>query len=254
MKFGELNALRHAIGVDVRDYRAEIDKLPRHCNARWGSLLAEFQPWRSSLAEGRNPIEDQRPWLTFGAIRRIGRLLRPGFSVFEYGAGGSTLYFLRRGASVVTVEHDPLWLDRVGTVVRRKAYRGWIALVRPPVARPDAEAAAPEDPHGYVSSGEEFRGLSFEAYATAIDAYRNDSFDLVLVDGRARPSCGKHAWPKVKPGGHMVLDNAERPIYAWIHDELARRAWQGEHFYGPGPYNRGFWQTSIYHRPLQAPP
>ena len=249
-----LNALRHALGADLRDYRAEIGKMPRERRISGRSLLTQFLPWRASLAQGRSPIDDEWPWLTFGAIRRIGQLLSPGFGVFEYGAGGSTLYFLRSGASVVTVEHDPLWLARVADVVTRKSYGSWVPLALPPVMRPGAEAAAPEDPQGYVSSGEEFRGMSFETYATAIDAYQNDSFDLVLVDGRARPSCGKHAVPKVKPGGYLVLDNAERAIYSWIHEELARKRWQAEHFYGPGPYNRGFWQTSVYRRPLRVSP
>jgi hypothetical protein len=238
----------------VRDYLAEIANLPRHRKARWWSLLAEFPVWRASLAVGRSPIDDAWPWFTFGAIRRTRHLLRPGFRVFEFGAGGSTLCFLGRESSVVTVDHDRQWIDRVAAVVRQKGYANWKPLVQPPVASAVAAYAAPEDPDGYVSSGTEYRGLSFEAYAASIDDYDDETFDLVVVDGRARPSCGKHARPKVKPGGYLILDNSERATYSWIHDDLANRAWEAEHFYGPGPYNRGFWQTSIYRRPFLARP
>jgi hypothetical protein len=245
----------NGLAVDLSTYRAEIAKLRRWRDegANWLQMAAEFLPWRTSLSADATPIRDERPWLTFGAIRHIKGLVSVGTSVFEYGAGGSTLFFLKRGASVVTVDHDARWIEEVAELIRQRGYRGWTSLLRPHVPAATAASAAPDDPDGYVSSGEEFRGRSFQAYAAAIDHFPDDSFDLVLVDGRARPSCGKHARGKVKRGGYLVVDNSERDTYAWIHADLASRGWRWRHFYGPGPYNRGFWQTSVYRRPQGAP-
>ncbi|MES1224680.1 MAG: hypothetical protein ABUT20_54815, partial [Bacteroidota bacterium] len=36
---------------------------------------------------------------------------------------------------------------------------------------------------------------------------------LILIDGRARTSCIKHAVGKLKPSGFLILDNAERKYY-----------------------------------------
>ena len=36
---------------------------------------------------------------------------------------------------------------------------------------------------------------------------------MILVDGRARISCLKRAQSRVKPGGYIMLDDAERKYY-----------------------------------------
>lgn len=236
---------------DVTIYRAEIAKSRgrRPDGAASLHLALEFFSWQRSLSGDRTPVADELPWLTFRAIRHIKRLIRPGARVFEYGAGGSTLFFLRNGATVITVDHDAVWIENVRRMVCKRGYRNWTHFVKPPVDAPAAIDMAPEDPDSYVSSGEEFAGRSFRSYASVIDTFEDESFDLVLVDGRARPSCGKHARFKVKKGGYLVLDNSERELYGAIHADLTDRGWTFRHFYGPGPYNRGFWQTSLYRRP-----
>ena len=63
--------------------------------------------------------------------------------------------------------------------------------------------------------------MSFQNYASAIDQFGAHSFDLVLVDGRSRPSCFKHAVPCVAPNGYIVLDNSDVPHHAArIHEVL----------------------------------
>lgn len=46
-----------------------------------------------------------------------------------------------------------------------------------------------------------------------IKKFPDNYFDIVLVDGRSRPSCLFHSLNKVKKGGLLVLDNAEREYY-----------------------------------------
>jgi predicted O-methyltransferase YrrM len=66
-------------------------------------------------------------------------------------------------------------------------------------------------PESYKSS--DYDELSFEAYVKTIDNYPDNYFDLVVVDGRARPACIKHAVPKIKRGGVLILDNSDRDYY-----------------------------------------
>lgn len=59
----------------------------------------------------------------------------------------------------------------------------------------------------------EFKDLNFETYVKSIDKFPDNYFDLIIVDGRARPSCIKHAMNKVKTGGVLLIDNADRTYY-----------------------------------------
>lgn len=66
----------------------------------------------------------------------------------------------------------------------------------------------------------------------------------MAIDGRARPSCLAHAWRKVKPGGHLLLDDSEREHYAAAARPLA--GWPRRDLFGPGPYLRIFFRTTIW--------
>ena len=50
--------------------------------------------------------------------------------------------------------------------------------------------------------------------------------DVIAVDGRDRVNCVKHAMPKLKPGGVLVLDDSHRPRYREAFER--HRRMQGE--------------------------
>jgi predicted O-methyltransferase YrrM len=201
---------------------------------------------RRWLERPRNPLADQRPWLTFEAIRFLMRILRRSMRVYEYGSGGSTLFFAQRVGEVVSVEHNPLWFDTLQQYIQAHGYtNSQLHLIEPEPASTIAEDADPADPYAYQSSGKNYHGYSFQAYAASIDAYADATFDLVVVDGRARPACFRHALPKVKPGGYIVWDNTDRPHYAQGMG-LAAEAFPLFDFPGPAPYIRSFTRTSIW--------
>ena len=106
-------------------------------------LFRFFGPWRESLKMGSSPIESRRPWLTFQAINVLGKHVKTGSRVFEYGGGGSTFYFLDRGASVVTVEHDPEWLALVEDKIAADGLaERWTGVLKQPATAPDGWRAA----------------------------------------------------------------------------------------------------------------
>lgn len=153
------------------------------------------------------------PWITFSAIDFLRQSLRTGLTIFEYGSGGSTLFWLRyKPAALVSVEHDPAWhaqlTPRLGPG-GRVDYR----LVPPespvtPLPSPD-----PADPGQYASADAAWPRHTFRRYVTQIDTFPAEHFDVVLVDGRARPACLRHSAPKVKVGGWLILDNSDRAYY-----------------------------------------
>lgn len=179
------------------------------------ALCCQFRPWARSLKNPYNPVAARQPWISYPATEFLRSRLSGAQSVFEYGGGGSTLYFLDRGFNVTTAEHNPEWFDRIKSLAPAAGqYSRWAGILREPInASSEVSESDPSDPDAYVSSGPRYCGCSFRDYARAIDSAADESFDLVVVDGRARPSCVKHAVAKVKHQGYLLLDNTERPHY-----------------------------------------
>lgn len=193
----------------------------RRLNGGLGGLpLAEHwrlcRAWSRQLRTRRTPLELELPWVTLLAAERLQQHLgqpREGPArVFEYGSGGSSLFFLRHAAELVSVEHDPAWFARV----RERAAalgldtRGLMLVEPEPWQGGEGDVS---DPAACLSADPPYAGRTFRAYAGSIDRFPDAHFDIVVVDGRSRPACLVHALPKVRAGGLLVLDNAEREYY-----------------------------------------
>jgi len=204
---------------------------------------ADLSDWVSTTFLGRDLLAPGMPWMTFPAMRWLRSYLRPTMRVFEWGAGGSTVFFARRVAGVVSVEYDPDWCAAVGARLRAQQLGNVELRYLPP--EPGAADRL------YLSSGPQFAGLNFGRYARSVLEYPDGAFDVVLVDGRARLGCVVNALPKVRPGGVLVLDNSEREDAAEACALLANRGWSARHFTGPGPSSRwpAFWRTTAFFGP-----
>lgn len=185
------------------------------------------------------------PWLTFDAIEYISRYLKTNMRVFEYGSGGSTLYWLKKGATCVSIEHDPNWYNIINKRLKQISSVDYKLVEPGPIC--NNEKTNPADPLDYVSSDENYKGYQFVNYVSQIDIFPKEYFDIILIDGRARPSCIRHSVSKVKVGGLMVIDNSERPHYfqKTIED---LKGYKKLEFYGLGPGNEQMWKTDIYIR------
>lgn len=157
--------------------------------------------------------------------------------VFEYGSGGSTLFFSERAGTVISIEHNPLWYEKVVSMLQELNKQNIIySLIVP---EPTGEMAKGDcaDPENYRSCFAEYKGMDFSAYSKAIELYPDNRFDLVVVDGRARPSCIAHSIPKVKTGGMLLVDNADRQYYLKPFPELLdSKKWKQIKFRGHCPY------------------
>lgn len=207
-----------------------------------------YPHWRSAIGHPADPLAVPMPWITFETrYAFLESFLRPDQVVFEYGSGGSSLYYASRVGQVVSVEHEKTWYEQLRRALADRDISNCDLRFVPPQPDPAALGADPADPEGCVSSFEAYRGCRFYDYALQIAPFPDAYFDLVVVDGRARPSCIWHARAKVKPGGYLMLDNSERPHYARAKTFLS--GWQRHAYYGPGPYALRFWETTIWRRP-----
>jgi len=158
------------------------------------------------------------PWWCWGAVDFVAERIQSDWRVFEWGSGGSTLWFGQRAGSVVTVEHDPNWCAKTRTELGQYGIDNVLLVC--------------ED---YLP-----------VYACEI--YDYDPFDLVSVDGRSRCHCLQQSPDKVKPGGYLVLDNSERAEYQDAMRILA--GWERHDFNKPdGEPGYREWRTTIWRKP-----
>lgn len=174
----------------------------------------EFCLWIRSLSAGASPLSLRLPWINFSAINfLVHELSSARLKVFEFGSGGSTLFFLRNNCDLWSVEHDSQWLDKVLVLVKDNGYvHRWIHFLAEPEAAKNILDYADPASCTSICSGE-LNGLSFNRYVNAVSTFQDHFFDLILIDGRARRSCIWYAAKKVKIGGIIMLDNSERPYY-----------------------------------------
>ena len=126
------------------------------------------------------------PWFTYPAIEYLQQLDLSHARVFEYGSGQSTLFWAREAAEVVSVEDNETWY----------------ADIRHQLP-PHCTYVFEPDLHRYVETIRRF-GL----------------FDVIIVDGpargRTRLRCAREAVAHLRPGGLVVLDNAD-----WLPESAA---------------------------------
>jgi len=164
-------------------------------------LLKEQELWL-----GKFKIEVLPPYevmINDEARAQLTEIVQPHFNVFEYGSGKSTIWFAENCNSIVSVERNIGWYEAVWLKLYQMDLTAYLIL-RPFV---DKERLATPKTIGV---------------ATIINAFPNEYFDLVFVDGAARPHCNRWARAKVKRGGWMVIDDLQFPYVKkslhWMDD------------------------------------
>jgi hypothetical protein len=155
-------------------------------------------------------LTKKEPWIVFDAVDYLNSLSLENKRVFEYGSGSSTLYWLSRNMPLVSVEHDSRWFELVRT------YLGKSTIIDYRLVQPEKSNLTLFDianPLLYLSDEPQFKGYNFRSYVSQIDEFPNGYFDVILVDGRARPACIRHSVPKINVGGLLIVDNSDRSYY-----------------------------------------
>lgn len=233
---GKLFKYRRIWNDELEKMRASPEEIKR--------FSGYYDAWKSSQTAGRSTMGDEMPWLTYEAIDYLNRFVKKSMSVFEFGGGGSTVYFANRAGSVVTVEHDANWFKDMSAAIQKKGVTNWNGNL---VTAETGGSGAIGDPDAYVSDDKNFKGQNFKKYASFIDQFENESFDIIVVDGRARPSCTKHAIPKLKSGGWLIVDNSDREYYFTAFKEILASQFEViSNQKGPAPYCTWFTQTGIW--------
>jgi hypothetical protein len=146
-----------------------------------------------ALYERRAPAA---PWITRRACELLDEWLKPHHVGLEWGSGRSTLWFASRVARLTSIEHDATWFERVRMELERQG-----------IHNVDYRFAS-------ISGTEASRYVEAGGGAA-------ESLDFALVDGKLRDACTRVAIDRLRPGGVLVLDNAEQFIPHRTHSPSA---------------------------------
>mgnify|MGYP001301567643 CR=1 FL=1 len=139
----------------------------------------------------RNP---DAPWLTEQAVILLSTWLRESDIGIEWGSGRSTLWFASRVSKISSVESDLTWYEKVQGQLERSGLTEKVDYRDVPVGIKDSEPPR-KNP-----------------YSDVADEFHDGSLDFALIDGKVRLACVERVMPKLKSGGLLILDNAERYV------------------------------------------
>lgn len=131
---------------------------------------------------GKDSTKIGYPWLTYGAVIALERLVNKDMKVLEFGSGGSTIFWSKHCKSVISFETDPVWYKKVKKLTK--------------------------DSNVDLILGDQ------EQILESVAKLPDNSFDMVLVD--SAPSKNRRwlfanaAAKKLKMGGYLIADNYGR--------------------------------------------
>lgn len=122
------------------------------------------------------------PWFAKALIQFLDCAVTKEMDILEVGAGSSTPWLAMRARSVLSYEHDARWHG----------------LVRSKLKESDIDNCEIIHDPLYPELG--IRENSRE-------------FDMIIIDGRGRVKSMETTFRLLKPGGYLMLDDAERTRY-----------------------------------------
>ena len=169
-------------------YQANMMAVSEHQSA------AEFIPGKSIM-------------MAASSVKLVCNLLTPDTRVLEWGSGGSTLFFSKYVKSWDTIEHNVNWISEM------LEYTKDLSNVQFHSAKHTWNHAKDSD-----GSYKEFR-----EYVEVPAHFENvQSYDIVIIDGRARVECGRSVLRNrlLAENGVVLIHDWERCMYKEILDSF----------------------------------
>lgn len=137
--------------------------------------------WYNSFKK-KSPIDsnyEPLPWFTYPFIDFIKTRLKKNQTLFEFGSGNSTLFFANFVDTVISIEHNKEWYN--------KLYK-----------------RIPKNVSLYLID-------STNNYSNSIKAHKQ--IDIIVIDGEHRLECIYKSIGALSKAGVIILDDSERAEY-----------------------------------------
>ncbi|MGA8264286.1 MAG: hypothetical protein WB779_07590 [Ignavibacteriaceae bacterium] len=161
-----------------------------------------FQSYKNktSVDKNGNPI----PWITYPFIDFISERLNKNIDIFEFGSGNSTFFYATKVKSLITVEHDKQWFDKISKII-------------------------PENVEIIFREGD-----TDGNYCRCIKDTHN-KFDIIIDDALDRVNCIYSSLESLSEKGVIILDDSERKEYKDGVDFLIKSNFKKLDFWGIAP-------------------
>lgn len=154
--------------------------------AGWRRVVLHAPPALfSALLRTMVDYRPSQPWIGYDAIGFFSGFLGRDSRVLEFGSGMSTVWYARHAGRVCSVERLEPWYLKVRDIL--------------------------EDRH--CSNVRYEYADTHDRYVHAMDD-EEDGFDLAMIDGAFRLDCLRNACGRLRPGGVLYLDNADKDSQA----------------------------------------
>lgn len=162
------------------------------------------------------------PWISYPCLDFISERIVKDFIVFEYGSGGSSLWWSKRVTSIVSCEHDPIWYE--------KLFSSGIPENMQLIYEPLSENGP---------------------YAQKIKQIQL-AFDIIVIDGRDRVNCMKHSADCAKESAVIIVDNSDRQAYQEGFEYLNQKGYKRIDFWGMSALLTRKTCTSVFYKQNNA--
>ncbi len=165
--------------------------------------------------EAKDGNGNPMPWFTYPSIEFLNSLDISRLSIFEYGSGIGTLYWHKHAKSVVSVESDSKWYEKVKILSKSK-----VILAK--------------NKKDYINMPKKLR----------------TKFDVIVIDGRHRYDSARVAIKCLNKNGMIILDNSE--WFGMVAKYLRSNGFKQIDFSGFGPVVYFPWKTSIFAKSIDS--
>ena len=167
---------------------------------------------KESVGKNNEPI----PWVTYPFIDFIIPRLNKNFTIFEYGAGNSTLFYAKYVKRIIAVEHNRDWLEKIKKILPENA-----EII--------------------------FKDDKTSLYEESV-AETKDNYDIIIIDAQKRIECMKYSIENLNEAGVIILDDSDRIEYCEVFQIMTKNGFRHLDFWGisPGYLNRK--ATTVFYK------
>lgn len=178
----------------------------------------------------KTPLELEIPWFSWEAIRFLKKFIKPGMKVFEWGSGGSTLYFANNKCDVYSIEDHAEWYEKVREKTSDKKNIS-INLI----------------PYDFNNT------IDFQESHYLNPKVQFENYDIIVIDGtekqnKVRPSCFLKAQKEILKNRKLSKMTIIIVDDSWRYPEIiaSSSAKKIHRFEGTGPCRLGVTSTDIH--------
>lgn len=169
----------------------------------------------------QSPDGSYIPWMNYPIIDFLKERLKSDLSVFEYGSGASTVFFGKRVKTIISVEYDQKWYEKIKKTLHKE---------------------------NILNAKLYFQELN-EDYPLSVEKYGEAQyFDIIIIDGRKRVESAKAAFRFLAERGIVIFDDSGREEYKPGINFYTEKGFKKLSFRGLKPTTFGVGESTILYR------